>query len=362
MATVEPAHAVLALCRAGFEAECGQELADRLGRAGGAGFVRARGGTGIAEFVASGSGLPPPPAVTDTIFARQLMRVFARAGTLDTSDRITPLQLALQAQAGGRGGSAWRELLLESPDSDVGRELAPLCRALKRPFEQALRRAGLLRDDGTRRLHVVFTATDAALLGEHALDASLPLPGGIPRLRRLPGAPSRSAAKLDEALLVLLDAAERGQLLQPGMSAVDLGAAPGGWSWVLARRHLRVWAIDNGPLAGRVLDTGLVTHVRADGFRWRPPRPVDWLVCDMVEQPSRVAELVGRWLASGLCRQALFNLKLPMKKRYTETLACLERLRETASRPLQVRCRQLYHDREEVTVLALPVPRPGGAS
>src|SRR5690606_12942174 len=54
--------------------------------------------------------------------------------------------------------------------------------------------------------------------------------------------------------------------------------------------------------------------------------------------------------------------KLPMKKRYTETLACLERLRETASRPLQVRCRQLYHDREEVTVLALPLPRPGAAS
>jgi len=74
----------------------------------------------------------------------------------------------------------------------------------------------------------------------------------------------------------------------------------------------------------------------------------------MVEQPARVAELMGRWLADGHCRQALFNLKLPMKKRYAETRACLQRLRETAGRALDLRCRQLYHDREEVTVLALP--------
>ena len=60
---------------------------------------------------------------------------------------------------------------------------------------------------------------------------------GIPRLR-LPGAPSRSAAKLEEALLYFLgDEAER--LLRGGMSAVDLGAAPGGWTWILARAWCR---------------------------------------------------------------------------------------------------------------------------
>jgi hypothetical protein len=91
----------------------------------------------------------------------------------------------------------------------------------------------------------------------------------------------------------MMDADERQRLLQPGMRAVDLGAAPGGWTWVLTRHHVQVSAIDNGPLAAHVMDTGLVTHVRADGFRWRPAKTVDWLVCDMVEQPIRVATLIG---------------------------------------------------------------------
>ncbi|TCT00089.1 23S rRNA (cytidine2498-2'-O)-methyltransferase [Pseudofulvimonas gallinarii] len=357
MAIIEPTHAVLALCRAGFEGECGQELADLAGRTGGVGYVRARNGTAMAEFVASEDGKASAPAVESTIFARQVVSVFARLTALDVGDRISPMLAAVRARADEAGRVPWREVLIESPDSDGGRELAPLCRRLAGPLDQALLRAGLLSRTGTRRLHVVFTATDAAMLGEHTSDASRPAAGGIPRLRRLSGAPSRSAAKLDEALAVMMDADERQRLLQPGMRAVDLGAAPGGWTWVLTRHHVQVSAIDNGPLAAHVMDTGLVTHVRADGFRWRPAKTVDWLVCDMVEQPIRVATLIGGWLADGACRQALFNLKLPMKKRYAETLACLERLRDTAGLPLDLRCRQLYHDREEVTVLAIPARR-----
>jgi 23S rRNA (cytidine2498-2'-O)-methyltransferase len=198
--------------------------------------------------------------------------------------------------------------------------------------------------------------------------------GGVPRLKLPREAPSRSALKIEEAWLTLLAPAEREWALAAGMTAVDLGAAPGGWSWQLARLGLRVTAIDNGPLAPLALATGRIQHLRADGFRWRPPRPVDWLVCDMVEQPSRVAQLVGNWLARGDARAALFNLKLPMKKRWPETVACLSALADridtmlpigvaaAAGRPpspadgsrFALRARQLYHDREEITVIALP--------
>src|SRR5690606_18025923 len=141
-----------------------------------------------------------------------------------------------------------------------------------------------------------------------------------------------------------------------GMQAADLGAAPGGWTWVLARHGLRVSAIDNGPLRQHVLDTGLVEHLRADGFRWQPPRPLDWMVCDMVEQPRRVAARMATWLREGWCRQAIFNLKLPMKKRWDETRLCLDLFAEQAQRPLAIRARQLYHDREEITVFARQAP------
>ena len=138
------------------------------------------------------------------------------------------------------------------------------------------------------------------------------------------------------------------------MTAADLGAAPGGWTWVLTRHHLRVTSVDNGPLREHVLATGLVEHLRADGFHWKPPQPLDWMVCDMVEQPRRVAERMAQWFREGWCRHAVFNLKLPMKKRWDETKLCLELFANQAGRPLEIRARQLYHDREEITVFATP--------
>ncbi|WP_255210522.1 hypothetical protein [Methylogaea oryzae] len=61
---------------------------------------------------------------------------------------------------------------------------------------------------------------------------------------------------------------------------------------------------------------------------------------------------MGRWLAEGQCRNAIFNLKLPMKRRYEEVRRCGEIIEAAvAGGPLagRVRFKQLYHDREEVT-------------
>jgi len=74
----------------------------------------------------------------------------------------------------------------------------------------------------------------------------------------------------------------------------------------------------------------------------------------MVEQPRRVAERMAQWFREGWCRHAVFNLKLPMKKRWDETKLCLDLFADQAGRPLDVRARQLYHDREEITVFATP--------
>ncbi|MBC7989680.1 MAG: 23S rRNA (cytidine(2498)-2'-O)-methyltransferase RlmM, partial [Luteimonas sp.] len=219
----------------------------------------------------------------------------------------------------------------------------------------ALRKNGMLgaRDDAALpRLHVCFVAGDHAFIASSDPDDSAPWPLGIPRLRLHRDAPSRSALKLEEALLTLLDGDERERLLRSGMRAADLGAAPGGWTWILARHGLHVSAIDNGPLRQHVIDTGLVEHLRADGFQWQPKQPLDWMVCDMVEQPRRVAERMATWFREGWCRHAVFNLKLPMKKRWDETQLCLALLQQGAGRPLHVRAKQLYHDREEITVFA----------
>jgi 23S rRNA (cytidine2498-2'-O)-methyltransferase len=285
----------------------------------------------------------------ELIFARQKLTLLAQLRDIDPHDRIAPILECLH------GVPAFGELWVEHPDSDEGKPLAGLARSFGNALRPALRTAGLLsaREDPRRaRLHVFLLEGNHLLLAAGDPQDSAPWPLGIPRLRMHAEAPSRSALKLEEALLVLLDGDERARLLQPGMRAADLGAAPGGWSWVLARQGLQVTAIDNGPLRQHLLDSGRVEHLRAEGFGWQPPRALDWMVCDMVEQPRRVAERMATWLREGWCRHAIFNLKLPMKKRWQETQVALQAFVEQSQQPLTLRARQLYHDREEITVFA----------
>jgi 23S rRNA (cytidine2498-2'-O)-methyltransferase len=343
---------LLAYCRAGFEPELAAELAERAAAAGFAGYPRAERGSGFVGFVCDeAEALVAALPFANLIFARQKLRLLAELKELDPRDRIGPI---LDALPHARYGS----LVVEHPDSDAAKPLSGLARALGNALRPALRKRGYLTDTdkpALTRLHVCLLDGDHLLLASADPADSSPWPGGIPRLKLSPQAPSRSALKLEEALLTLLSESERAQWLKPGMKAADLGAAPGGWSWVLAREGLHVTAIDNGPLAESALATGLIRHLRADGFSWQPSQPLDWMVCDMVEQPRRVAQRMAEWFAQGWCRRAIFNLKLPMKKRYLEVrqnLADFEARCGQAGLPVQWRARQLYHDREEITVFA----------
>jgi 23S rRNA (cytidine2498-2'-O)-methyltransferase len=356
---LQPAHSsLLAYCRPGFEGECAQELAAHAAATGG-GYARAARASGMVEFVTPDgvaarrlAGIAP---WRNLVFARQLLHVLGSARDLPARDRLSVLLPIIESAHTGQSPARWRDAWVEAPDSDATRELAPLCRGLNAALIAALKKRQLIDRASRRRLHVCMTATDAAFVACADIDAAAPWPGGIPRLKFPHAAPSRSTLKLEEALLVLLDDGERERWLKPGMRAVDLGASPGGWTWQLVARSLHVTAIDNGPMDAALLDSGLVEHLRVDGFRYQPPRPVDWLVCDMVEQPRRVAGLMSQWLAQGWCRHAVFNLKLPMKKRYDEVQLCFALVRDALDalgRRVELRAKQLYHDREEITVFA----------
>ena len=341
---------MLGYCRAGFEPELAAELSERAAQAGFAGYARTERDSGIVVFACDDAdALSQALPWSSLVFARQKLRLLAELRGLDPKDRITPMLAALPADA------RFGELVMEHPDSEAGKPLSGLARSLGNALRPALRKVALLSaQEHARlpRLHVCLLAGDHALLARSEPADSAPWPLGIPRLRTHADAPSRSALKLEEALLVLLDERERAALLREGMRAADLGAAPGGWTWVLVRNGLRVQAIDNGPLRQHVLDSGRVEHLRADGFNWQPQQPLDWMVCDMVEQPRRVAERMATWFREGWCRHAIFNLKLPMKKRWQETMLCLDLFAQQAGKPLTIRAKQLYHDREEITVFA----------
>ena len=346
----ENADGLLTYCRAGFEPELAAELAERAALAGVPGYARTQRHAGYVEFLGdTGGKLSDALPFDQLIFARQKLRLLADLPGLDPKDRIAPMFESLAGR--GRYGDLW----VEHPDSDEAKPLAGLARSFGNALRPALRQRGLLTekvDLRLPRLHVCFLAGDHALLGASDVRDSSPWPLGVPRLRQLSEAPSRSALKLEEAILTLMTAAEREKLIKPGMCVADLGAAPGGWSWVLARHHFRVLAVDNGAIAESAMATGVIEHIRADGFSWKPPKPQDWLVCDMVESPAKVAFRMAEWFALGWCEHAIFNLKLPMKKRWEETRQCLESFARQAGKPLTLRARQLYHDREEITVFA----------
>jgi 23S rRNA (cytidine2498-2'-O)-methyltransferase len=85
---------------------------------------------------------------------------------------------------------------------------------------------------------------------------------------------------------------------------------------------------------------------------------VDWLVCDVVDKPARVVELMARWLRRGWARRALFNLKLPMRRRWAAVSDARARFARTLgpeADAFTMTVRQLCHDREEVTCLARPL-------
>lgn len=191
-------------------------------------------------------------------------------------------------------------------------------------------------------LYVVFVDFRRAFVARRAAF------GGQRRMADDPLAPSRSYLKVEEAYAVL------GREPAPGETVVDLGAAPGGWSYSAAKRGARVIAVDNGPLKGGALHHPLIVHRREDAFGFRPEGggPVDWLFCDLVEEPHHVVRnLIAPWLEQRWCRRFVVILKFGR----VDPIALLREVRSPDSPFVKhttlLRVRHLYHDREEFTLV-----------
>ena len=336
-------------CRPGFESEVCSEIAEHAARLEVAGYAKARPNTACAEFICSepdgAERLMSGQRFDQLIYPRQ----WARGVFLDLpeTDRISVIlgQMADFPVC----GSLWLEVV----DTNDGKELSNFCKKFEAPLRKALNQAGKLIDDPRKpRLLLTFKSGREVFLGLADAGNSAMWPMGIPRLKFPREAPSRSTLKLEEAWHHFIPRDQWDERLSGDMTGVDLGAAPGGWTYQLVRRGMLVTAIDNGPMAESLMDTGLVQHLMADGFTYKPRQPVDWMVCDIVEKPARNAALLETWLGEGLCREAVVNLKLPMKQRYAEVRRLLDRIEEGFKERgvrVSIGCKQLYHDREEVT-------------
>jgi 23S rRNA (cytidine2498-2'-O)-methyltransferase len=242
------------------------------------------------------------------------------------------------------------------PDSDEGNPLAQRADALaatvRVPPAWAEKRVSdaraALADNGLYAQACLLPPGDRVAVGVvPARDAPSLAPGGRLRVHVSDVAPSRASMKLAEAFLWLDRAPD------PGDVCVDLGAAPGGWSWVLLERRARVIAVDPAFLARSLQKKRGLEQLRLDAFKYEPREPVDWLFSDMAWRPLESAALLAKWARRRWARLMIANIKLPMRKK----AEMLVRVREilTDGGWTNLRMRQLYHDREEVTVAGVRI-------
>lgn len=155
------------------------------------------------------------------------------------------------------------------------------------------------------------------------------------------GPPSRAYLKLWEALTLA------GVRPLPGELCVDLGAAPGGWSWALQRMGARVVSVDKAALAPAVAALPNLEHRRESAFALDPHAlgPVDWLCADIACYPARLFGLVERWLAAGTCRNFVCTVKFqgPTDHAAAARFAALPGARLV----------HLFHNRHELTWIRL---------
>jgi len=193
-------------------------------------------------------------------------------------------------------------------------------------------------DDGKR-------TTQYAFIGLSTTDLNLSdWAGGVRRFAREKGQISRAEFKLLEALEVFrIDLPPRGV-------ALDLGAAPGGWTRVLRQKEQFVSAVDPAELDPRLADDKAVRHKRvtAEEYLADEPDEFDLIVNDMRMDARDSARLMVAY-AGQLYRHgiALMTFKLPATDR--------QKIVEHAFSILRPRyeilgARQLFHNRSEITV------------
>jgi 23S rRNA (cytidine2498-2'-O)-methyltransferase len=137
-------------------------------------------------------------------------------------------------------------------------------------------------------------------------DCSSPFPNGeVALVEDKQGPPNRAYLKLWEALTRLRAYPKAGE------TCLDLGASPGGWSWVLAKLGAQVIAIDKAPLEPRIAAMPNIEWRQDSAFALEPAEfgTIDWLCCDVICYPSRLLKMIERWLKQGNVRNFVCTLK-----------------------------------------------------
>lgn len=150
--------------------------------------------------------------------------------------------------------------------------------------------------------------------------------------------PNRAYLKLWEALFLL------GKYPQSGHTVLDLGASPGGWTYVMHSLDATVTAVDKAPLDQKIASLPRVTSLQQSAFAIDPTQMIDgydWVLSDIACYPDRAYALILKWITSGKAKQLIFTIKLQGKI----DLATLKRFQQIPNS----RMLNLFYNKNETT-------------
>ncbi len=130
-------------------------------------------------------------------------------------------------------------------------------------------------------------------------------------------------------------------------SVLEIGAAPGGWAWVLAKYCQSLTTIDRSPLADNVASLPNIGHHIKDAFKAKPEEypDVDWIFSDIIAYPPKLLEWLKPWFNDEKKRNYVCTIKLQDRKHY-----------ETVQEFAQIagaNVVHLYHNKHELTFILL---------
>lgn len=125
-------------------------------------------------------------------------------------------------------------------------------------------------------------------------------------------APSRACLKI-------LEIFSRIQLSNPnfynslkGKKCLELGSAPGGWTWVLQQIFDEVIAIDKGQMDPQILLSKNVRWIKKDAFAQDLQKitgTCDWFFSDLICYPKDLLKLVNQWKENNWAKNFICTLK-----------------------------------------------------
>ncbi len=131
--------------------------------------------------------------------------------------------------------------------------------------------------------------------------------------------------------------------LKPTDVAIDVGASPGGWSWVLSEQAKKVYSVDRSPLDSKIANQKNIIFSSGDAFQIKPSDFPDCtcLFSDIICTPERLLGLVQNWIKNSKVKTLVCTIKFKGPCDF-DILKEFEKIENST-------IYHLYHNKNEVT-------------